>query len=167
LDSRDQGDPTVNLLTRDQSMTWFFRTREGAMGVLQLAEFTTNNPPTVKIRYKLIQQTNGLDTAAPADTNNISRDALANRLEAASMVNDAPTRNKSLGTVVTDAARAGEVEIVKQALNQFHDFYARNQAALEAVRLLANRGMKKQALEIAKTINDASMRDQALAELAQ
>ncbi|HXS69743.1 MAG TPA: protein kinase [Candidatus Polarisedimenticolia bacterium] len=167
LDSRDQGDPTVNLLTRDQSMTWFFRTREGAMGVLQLAEFTTNNPPTVKIRYKLIQQTNGPDTAAPADTNNISRDALANRLEAASMVNDAPTRNKSLGTVVTDAARAGEVEIVKQALNQFHDFYARNQAALEAVRLLANRGMKKQALEIAKTINDASMRDQALAELAQ
>jgi serine/threonine protein kinase/tetratricopeptide (TPR) repeat protein len=48
------GGPVVNLLTREQSVTWFFKTREGRIGVLQLASFT-DNPPAVRIRYKLVK----------------------------------------------------------------------------------------------------------------
>ena len=47
--------PIVNQLTRDQSVTWFFKTHEGGMGILQIAEIT-DNPTGVKIRYKLIRE---------------------------------------------------------------------------------------------------------------
>jgi len=36
--------------------TYFFRTREGGMGILQIVGFT-EKPPGVKIRYKMVQQT--------------------------------------------------------------------------------------------------------------
>ena len=38
--------------------TYLFKTREGGMGVLQIVGFT-NNPPGVKIRYKLVQRGEG------------------------------------------------------------------------------------------------------------
>src|SRR5437016_1084526 len=52
LDS--QYGPIVNLLTRDQSVLWFFQTRDGSKGVLQIVGFT-NDPRAVKIRYKLVR----------------------------------------------------------------------------------------------------------------
>ncbi len=168
LDSSEQGGPTVNLLTRDQSMTWFFKTREGVMGILQLTGFSTNEPMVAKIRYKLLQQTNDEGVAGTSTgPNKTTREAFENRLEAASMMNDQTARNQALGAVTADAARAGDVEIIEYALREFHDFSARNQAAYQAVQLLSQRGMKKQALEFAKRIDDISIRDQALAELAQ
>ena len=42
------------LLAREQSVTWFFKTREGATGVLQLSGFT-KDPESAKIRYKLVK----------------------------------------------------------------------------------------------------------------
>jgi hypothetical protein len=45
---------SADLLTREQSATWFFKTREGGMGILQITGFT-DNPRGVKIRYKLVQ----------------------------------------------------------------------------------------------------------------
>jgi hypothetical protein len=47
------------------------------------------------------------------------------------------------------------------------DTSERTQTAHEAVRLLAARGLRKQALEIAKAIADVDVRNQALTELAQ
>jgi serine/threonine protein kinase len=55
-----QGGVSADLLTREQSVTWFFKTRNGSMGVLQITGFT-DNPPGVKLRYKLVQN-------APADS---------------------------------------------------------------------------------------------------
>jgi serine/threonine protein kinase len=165
LDSREHGGPLVNLLTRDQSATWFFKTREGALGVLQLVSFS-DDPPSAKIRYKLVQQTNGED-GVPAGPNEASRATLADRLEAASLMNDMTTRNKALVAIATDAARMGAIQVAKDSLNQINDFTTRNQTAREAVRLLAKRGLKKQALEIAKDINDMRIRNEALLELAK
>jgi hypothetical protein len=54
LDSTNPDGPIVNELTLQQSKLWFFETRTGARGVLEIAEFT-NNPASVKIRYKLVQ----------------------------------------------------------------------------------------------------------------
>jgi hypothetical protein len=48
------GGPIVTVLTREQSVTYYFRTREGASGLLQIAGFT-GDPPGVKIRYKLVR----------------------------------------------------------------------------------------------------------------
>ena len=37
LGSREPGGPIVNILAREQSVTWFFKTREGATGVQLIA----------------------------------------------------------------------------------------------------------------------------------
>jgi len=49
-----QGGVSADLLTREQSSTWFFRTREGSVGILQITGFT-DNPHGVKLRYKLVE----------------------------------------------------------------------------------------------------------------
>jgi len=49
----------------DATDTWFFRTREGGQGVLQILD-RTDNPPGVKIRYKLVNVTTSkASTIAP------------------------------------------------------------------------------------------------------
>ena len=155
----------VNLLTHDQSVTWFFKTREGAEGILQLASFT-NDPPSAKIRYKLIQQTNGDGTAIHIEVNNTSSDTLADRLEAASMMTDFTAKDRALGSLAVDAAKAGNARVAKESVQKITDFSERSQVALETVRALAKRGLRKPALEIAKSITDFTIRDQALSELA-
>jgi predicted Ser/Thr protein kinase len=156
---------SVNLLTLDQSVTWFFKSREGAMGVMQLVNFT-DDPPAAKIRYKLIQQTNGEAVATATEPEKTTAEELADRLEAAKMMNDMSSKNQSLGNIATDAAKEGNVKIAGDALHQIYDFNTKSQTALAVVRALANRGLKKQALTIAKGIDDYTIRDQALSELA-
>ena len=166
LDSREPGGPTVNLLTRDQSVNWYFKTREGVMGVLQLVSFT-DDPPVAKVRYKLIQQTNEQGTITALEADKTSKETLADRLEAASNMNDPGAKDKSLSVLATDAAKAGDPKTTADALRQINDFGMKSRTAHEAVRLLAKRGLRKQALEIAKGIDDYPTRDKALSELAQ
>ena len=64
LDSKNPGGPLVNLLTLKQSAIWFFKTREGGMGIMQITGFT-ENPRGVKIRYKLVQSAGGNTVPAP------------------------------------------------------------------------------------------------------
>ena len=146
-----------------------FITREGTAGVLQILE--SDNPAGVTIRYKLVEPTpileNDRDTAAPAGEKKFSRETLTGRLEAASMMNNFTEKDKSLAVLAIDAAKAGEMEIVKKSLGQMTDFQKRDEIAHESARALAKRGLRKQALEIAKSINDFTVHDQALSELAQ
>jgi serine/threonine protein kinase len=65
LYSRSSGGPAVQLLTREQSVLWFFKTRDGGLGILQIAGFT-ENPRGVKIRYKLVQRTGSATNALAA-----------------------------------------------------------------------------------------------------
>lgn len=166
LDSREPGGPIVNLLAREQSVTWFFKTREGGTGVLQIGGFA-ENPGIAKIRYKLVKRSNEPENAVPDGGRKVSRQTLSERLEAASGMINLTARDKSLAAVATDSAKAGEVELVKATLQQINEFTKRNQTALETVRLLARRGLRKQALEIATSIDEFTTRDQALSELAQ
>ena len=46
------GSLVVNQLTQEQSLMWFFKTREGGIGILQITGFT-EHPRGVKIRYKM------------------------------------------------------------------------------------------------------------------
>ena len=147
-----------------------FKTREGGLGLLQITGFT-ENPPVARIRYKLVQPTGvdetNSDTAMPAAARDLSEEALNERLDAASSMNDLTERDKPLAAVATDAARAGEVEIAKKALGLLSDQPTRDEVTHEAASLLAKRGLRKQAIEMAKGISDDTIRNQALAELAE
>jgi hypothetical protein len=170
LDSSEPGGPIVNLLTRDQSVNWFFKTREGRAGVLQIVRFT-DNPPAAVIRYKLIQQGASNETSAEpalsAQARKAVREELNDRLEAASSMNQVAEKDAPLAGVAADAAKARQVDIVKKSLGQMLDPTRRDVATHEAARLLAQRGLRKQAIEIAKGITDYTMRDQVLSELAK
>src|SRR6185312_8501487 len=101
--SSEPGGPVVNLLTRDQSVTWFFKTSEGAEGILQLVSFA-KDPASAKIRYKLIQQTNGAGLNVPIEVKNTSDDMLADRLQAAMIMSDYNSKDNALSKVALDAA---------------------------------------------------------------
>jgi len=146
--------PVVNLLTRDQSELWFFKTRDGSLGLLQIVGFT-DEPDAVRIRYKLV--------SSSVD----DREQLSARLDAAGMIGNLTERDKALSVVATDAARAGEVKTVSVAIERISTLSYRDQAALDAIRLLAKRGLRKEAIQIAQRITSISMRDLALSELAQ
>jgi len=165
LDSQTPGGPFANLLTRDQSAMWYFKTREGALGILQIVSFT-NDPASAKIRYKLIQQTNGAGITVPVEVQNSSDDTLAERLQAALMMGNYNAKDTALSKVALDAAVAGNPKIAGDAISKMYNYTARGQAALGACRELAKHGLRKPAMEIAKTIPDFNMRDQALSELA-
>jgi predicted Ser/Thr protein kinase len=166
LDSRETGGPVVNLLTRDQSVNWFFKTRSGGMGVLQLVSFT-DNPPTAKIRYKLIQQSDKPDNALSTVGNASQREALDSRLEAATEINNIVNKDRALAAIAVDAGKAGEMAVIQNALQQISNPVTKDQAAGEVARLLAKRGQRKQAVEIAKSIDNLVTKDRVLSELAQ
>jgi len=166
IGSNQTGGPRVTPLTRDQSVTWFFQTREGAAGLLQIVSFT-NDPPAAKIRYKLLQQPNGAGVTVPITANNTTDETLADRLQAAIMMRDFTAKDRALNSLALDAAKAGNAKVALEALQGMRDFSTRSHAGLETVRALAKRGLRKPAIEIAKTITDFTIRDQALAELAQ
>ena len=157
-------------LNNPTNYTYGFKTREGSLGLLQITGFT-DNPSVAMIRYKLVQPTavdkTDLKTAMPAEARNFSQEALNERLEAASSMNDATERDKPLAAVAIDAAKAGVVDIVTKSLTQMNDQTIRDQTTYKATLLLAKRGLRKQAIEIAKGINDDHIRDQVLFELAQ
>jgi len=125
----------------------------------------------VKIRYKLVEQTSALennsDNPMPVEAHKKSRETLAVRLEAASMISDFTEKDNSLVVLAIDAAKAGEMEIIKTSLRQITDFTKRDETAHESARVLAKQGRRKQALEIAKGISNFEIRNQALSELAQ
>ncbi|HEX5223428.1 MAG TPA: protein kinase [Verrucomicrobiae bacterium] len=157
LESQFSGGPKVNLLAREQSAIWLFKTREGKKGVLEILEFT-DDPRAVKVRYKFVES----NAAQLTKLEN-----LRNRLEAAVSIVGNTERDAALGKVAQDAARAGEVKIVKDALQSIIGSEERDQTALASVRLLAQAGLRKPAIEIAKSIAGTERRDLALSELAQ
>jgi hypothetical protein len=110
---------------------------------------------------------NVLDTAVSGEADRISPETLRDRMKAASEIRESPAKDKSLASVAADAAKAGEVDLVKDALQQIRENSTRSQTALLSARLLAKRGLRKQAIEVAKCIGENSIRDQALSELAQ
>jgi hypothetical protein len=115
----------------------------------------------------LLAQSHARDESATAGTNRTLPETLKDRLEAASAIQDFSSKNEAMTALAKDAAKAGAAGIVQSSLRQIMDFNMRDGAALESVQILAKEGMRKQALEIAKTIQDPNVRDQALTVLAQ
>ncbi len=96
-----------------------------------------------------------------------SHKKLADRLAATETITDESIKDKSLTTLAEDAAKAGEVKIVKSALDGMMDGGRRDTATSASALLLAKAGFLKPAIELARVIADDDLRDKTLAELAQ
>jgi hypothetical protein len=150
--------------------TYGFRTRDGTLGLLQITA-SSENPSAATLRYKLFQQTANVeansDLPIAPDLSDEARDALSERFNAASAISHGVEKDKALATVALAAAKAGEPDIVKKAIQQIFDRATRDETTHQAATLLAKHGLRKQAVDIAKGIADFSMRNRTLAELAQ
>ena len=166
LDSREPGGPIVNVLTRDQSVNWYFKTRAGRMGLLQIVGFS-GNPSVARIRYKLVQSDSNPGAAMAAESNKNLRGLLSDRLEAASSITDGTEKDKLVAAVALDAAKAGEVAVLNDALAQMIEVEDRDRTTQRAAVVLAKGGLRKEGIELAKGISDPTVRDQTLSELAQ
>jgi hypothetical protein len=153
-------------LNNATNFTYGFKTRDGSVGLLQITAFN-NNPPGVTIRYKLFQPTTNLTVTAAGQPSDELREKLAVRLEAATSISDVNEKDQALTAIVNDAAKAGEVEITKQALGSIGNQAGRDEATHQAALELAKRGLQKPAVELAREIYNSTTRDQALSELAQ
>ena len=89
------------------------------------------------------------------------------RLTAATAITDVSLRNSSLATVAVDASMAGEVELVKRAINEISDVQMKNDSAATAALKLAGKGKRAEATEVADLITDVALRNQTLAKLAK
>jgi len=141
-------------MTPDDTVRWFFQTRSGAKGVLEIMGFA-DEPEAVKIRYKLVSSSAG------------DREDLSARLDAAAMISNQSEKDMVLSRIATDAARAGETKTVGDAIDRISALSTRDQTLLDSARLLAKRGLRKEAVPIAQRISSTTMRDLALSELAQ
>ena len=135
-------------------------TRDGTKGLLQLGS-VTDEPRGVKVRYRLLAP-----ALSPEASSKLSFKSLTERLDAADGIGNLEERSRAFARLSTDAAKAGEVDLVRNALQRISSIETRDQATLEAVRLLARRHLRRPAIDIAKTISSNEMRDQALSELA-
>jgi hypothetical protein len=160
------GAPLVRMELQDEGTnTYAFKTREAVFGILQVLGLT-DDQRGVRIRYKLMEQS---DRGLPGSSESraLARQNLGERLEAASTISASVEKDRALAIVARDAARAGEVELVQNSLEQMAASWARDGAARESALLLARRGLRKPAIEIAKSITSNPVRDQVLTELAK
>jgi hypothetical protein len=153
-------------LNNPTNFTYGFKTRDGSVGLLQITAIT-ENPAAATIRYKLFQSTTNVEAIPESPVARVARDALNERLEAASAMYYGPEKDKALTPVAIEAAKEGDSVIAKKALQQMFQQMNRDEAAHQAATLLARRGQRKQAIEIAKGITDFATRERTLAELAQ
>ena len=143
--------------------TYLFKTRAGNQGIMQIKAFA-ESPRGVKIRYKLLQTQL---SAAPADGGKRLKDDLSARLDAAADISNPNAKDEALAAVAMQAAKAGQVDLARRAIDRMYDIVRKDVMARGVSEQLAKRGLRRQAIEIAKTISNPNVRDAALAELAR
>jgi hypothetical protein len=89
------------------------------------------------------------------------------RLTAAMAITGVSLRNTSLATVAVDASMAGEVELVKRAINEITDVQTKNDSAATAALKLAGKGKRAEAIDVADLITGVTLRNETLAKLAK
>jgi hypothetical protein len=157
--------------------TYFFKTRRGDFGILQITGLGSN-PPAVNIQYKLVQPTTNGNGDAPRPDAPIAAVTLSRpipavhanfqaRLDAAAGITDFTGRDTALAGLAVDAARGGDAVIAKQALGRITDFTSRDNAAASTAREFLLEGQRASALDAATTMVDFTARDGTLAEVAR
>ncbi|HEY3856718.1 MAG TPA: protein kinase [Verrucomicrobiae bacterium] len=101
------------------------------------------------------------------DVTPAQREALKDRLNAALEITDHDAKNNAIVAVAKDAANAGEMQVLEDALGRITDQTQRNQTTYDAVSVLIQHNQRKQAAQIAKNISDQDLRNKAFSDLAQ
>ena len=104
------------------------------------------------------------DQPGPAQA---SAPELVSRFEAASAISDAATRDQALVEVAWLGAQAGDSRVVLNCLGAMRGSPVRDQAAYRCSGRLAEDGWVPQAVAVAQTIGDSTVRDRALSKIAQ
>ena len=92
---------------------------------------------------------------------------LQDRLQAAKLITVNSEKNGALEIVVADAAKQADAQIVIEAITEINQTSIRNAAAANAASLLQKAGKTKDAVKVAELINDTSLRNKVLAEIAK
>ena len=92
---------------------------------------------------------------------------LQGRLEAAMAVTDIFGRNDALIKVAEDSAIQGDPNVVRTAIGEIRDPFAKNESAANAALKLAASGEVAGATEVAKMITDPARRNSVLSKLAK
>jgi len=104
---------------------------------------------------------------AESPTKPASSSALAGRLKAAQAITDFSERNNSLSQLAKDAADAGDPALVNESLQGINDFSLRNDTTASAALKLGKAGKGDDAVTVAQTIGDLSVRDRVLIKLSK
>jgi len=144
--------------TRDASGQWHFL----GQGQLAGTEFSL---PKLDLNEVLAAAGKG-PNPSPKENQN-THDRLAARLAVAEKIQTSQIAGETLTSLAVDAAKAGDVEIVKSALEHISDGNQHDIAAHDAALLLAKAGYRAQAINIAQGIGFSNIHDQTMAELAQ
>ena len=88
------------------------------------------------------------------------------RLKAAQKITNSGTKNEALSKLAKDAAKAGEGEIVKQAIDDINQSGTKNLAASVAAVSLAEAGEGSAAVEVAAMINESGAANETFSKVA-
>ncbi|HEX5400636.1 MAG TPA: protein kinase [Verrucomicrobiae bacterium] len=89
------------------------------------------------------------------------------RIAASASIMAFPDRDEVLASIAQDAARAGDVEDSRDALQKITAFPTRDEAICASARLLVAAGRRADALELAKLVTAFPTRDALIKELAK
>jgi hypothetical protein len=157
--------------------TFFFKTRWGRLGILQITGLSSN-PPGVNFHYKLVEPAtnSGSDTPGPgspppavpqSEVQPLAHANLRARFNAAAGIVSFSDRDTAMAELATDAARLGDAVVVKQALGRITSFSSRDDAAAASAREFLKQSRRASALDAAQSITSFSTRDEVLAEAAK
>ncbi len=82
-------------------------------------------------------------------------------------MNNVSQKDEALVKVATDAAAMGDGEVSKKSIDSIQNISLHDDAAYDSALLLAKSGTAKDAVAIAKSINNVTKRDEALAKIAK
>lgn len=91
---------------------------------------------------------------------------LENRLKAAKMITFASERNAALEKVAGDAVKERNVKVCMEAIMEINQTGIRNSTAASTASLFAEAGKIKEAIKIVELINDTSLQNKMLTEIA-
>ena len=91
---------------------------------------------------------------------------LEDRLDAALAITDDKLRGNTLNRVATDAAEAGNADVVKKAVAGIPEPKLKGSVASACARKLAAKGQHEAANDVAKIIPDQKLRDSVLSGLS-
>jgi hypothetical protein len=105
--------------------------------------------------------------SVPSSSVPASEGDLEIRFSAAKAIDGFQKRDEAFSEIAADAARIGNSDLSKRAVEQIVSYPVRDDAALAACRAFVQRGMRDEATEMARMITSFPRRDEALQEVAK